>query len=175
MKPALKVGVVAAGYLAAFVVASAAVAIRVANTSGPDAQASGGMYAFGDALLFVAVFGLAGLLPTGAALFFLKPYRSFWTAISSAGLFVALIGVAAAALFAFGRGAATTSALGTMASLSVLVMLASPLLALAFLVAGLLAPHNAPRLVFLGAVLLEAAVVAYAGYIWFVPLLLHRA
>jgi hypothetical protein len=167
MKPALKVGAVAAGYFAAFVLASVAVAIRVANTSGPDAQAASGMYAFGDSVLFVAVFGLAGLLPTGAALFFLRPYRSFWVAISSAGLLVALIGVGAATLFAFGRGIPTTSALGMMAGLSVLVILAAPLSALAFLMAALLSPHNAPRLAFLGAALLEAAVVAYAGYIWF--------
>jgi len=37
MKPFLKVAVVAGGYIAAFLMASAAVAIRVANTSGPDA------------------------------------------------------------------------------------------------------------------------------------------
>jgi hypothetical protein len=33
-----------------------AVAAHV-RMSGPDAQAAGGMYAFGDSLLFVAVFG----------------------------------------------------------------------------------------------------------------------
>jgi hypothetical protein len=64
---------VTAGYVAAFLMASAAVAIRVASTSGPDAQASSGMYAFGDALLFVAVCGVAALVPTGVALFFLRP------------------------------------------------------------------------------------------------------
>lgn len=68
MKPFLKSGVVAVGYIAAFLIASAAVGVRLANTSGPDAQASSGMYAFGDALLFVAVFGVAALVPTGAAL-----------------------------------------------------------------------------------------------------------
>ena len=50
MKPSLKVAVVAGGYIVAFLMASAVVAIRVANTSGPDAQASSGMYTFGDAL-----------------------------------------------------------------------------------------------------------------------------
>lgn len=63
-----KIAVVAGGYIAAFLVAATAVAIRIANTSGPDAQASSGMYAFGDALLFVAVFGVSALGPTGAAL-----------------------------------------------------------------------------------------------------------
>ena len=75
MKAFFKVGVVAIGYSAAILLASAAVAIRVANTSGPDAQASSGMYAFGDALLFVTVFGISALVPTAAALGFLRPYR----------------------------------------------------------------------------------------------------
>ena len=54
MKPFVKIAVVAGGYLAAFLMASAVVAIHFATTSGPNAQASSGMYAFGDALLFVA-------------------------------------------------------------------------------------------------------------------------
>ena len=42
---------VLAGYFVAFALASITVAVRIA-TSGPDAQASSGMYAFGDSLLF---------------------------------------------------------------------------------------------------------------------------
>jgi len=105
MKPFPRVAVLAGGYIVAFLMASAAVAIRVANTSGPDAQASSGMYAFGDALLFVAVFGVSALVPTAAALFFLRPYRHFWTVLSALGLAVAVTGVMAAILFAVGRHA----------------------------------------------------------------------
>jgi len=43
MKPFLKVAVAAGGYVAAFLTASAVVAVRIANTSGPDAQAASGM------------------------------------------------------------------------------------------------------------------------------------
>lgn len=67
----MRIAVVAAGYIAAFLIAFAAVAFRAANTSGPDAQASSGMFAFGDVVLFVTVFGVFALVPTGAALFFL--------------------------------------------------------------------------------------------------------
>ena len=74
MKPFLKIAVVAGGYIAAFLMALAAVAIQMASTSGPAAQASSGMSAFGDAILFVAVFGLCSLVPTVAALFFLRSY-----------------------------------------------------------------------------------------------------
>jgi hypothetical protein len=95
MKPSLKVAVVAGGYIAALLVAFAAVALDIATTSGPDAQASSGMYAFGDALLFVAVFAACALVPTGAALFFLRPYRHFWTVLSALGLAVAVTGVTA--------------------------------------------------------------------------------
>jgi hypothetical protein len=105
MKPFLEIAVVAGGYVVAFLMASAAAAVRVANTRGPDAQASSGMYAFGDALLFVAVFGVSALVPTGAVLFFLRPYRHFWIVLSALGLAVAFTGVTAVILFAVGRHA----------------------------------------------------------------------
>jgi hypothetical protein len=173
MRPFLKVGVVAVGYIAALLIASAAVGIRLATTSGPDAQASSGMYAFGDAMLFVAVFGGAALVPAGAALFFLRPYRHFWTVLSAFSLGVAVTGLTAAALFAIGRHAAP-SPLATWAGFSVLRILVAPLLALTFLVCTVLSPYRFPRLAFLVATVMEAAVSAYGGFVWFVPLLLHR-
>jgi hypothetical protein len=169
VKPSLKVAVVAGGFIAAFLLASAAVAVRVANTSGPDAQASSGMYAAGDAFLFVAVFVVAGLVPTGAALVFLRPYRRFWSVLSSWGLAVAVTGVTAAILFAVGRHAAP-SVVATLAGLAVLRILAAPLLALTFLVCTVCSPHRSPRLALLAATLMEAAVSAYGGYVWFVPM-----
>jgi hypothetical protein len=74
---------ISGGYIAAFLMTSAAVAIRIASTNGPDALASSGMYAFGGTLLFVGVFGVCALAPTGAALFFLRPYRYFWAVFSA--------------------------------------------------------------------------------------------
>jgi hypothetical protein len=139
----LKVAGVAGGYIAAFLVAAAAVAIRVASTSGPDAQASSGMYAFGDAVLFAAVFGVCALVPTGAALFFLRPYRRFWTVLAALGLAVAVTGIAAVILYVVGRHA-TASPLATWAGLSVLRILGAPLLALGFLVCTIFSPHRLP-------------------------------
>jgi len=173
MKPFLKVAVVGGGYTAAFLIASAAVAIRVAMTSGPVAQASSGMYAFGDAFLFVAVFGVSALVPTGAALFFLRPYRHFWTVLSASGVAVAVTGVTAAILFVVGRHA-PPSPLATWAGFSVLRILAAPLLALTFLVCTILSPHRFPRFAFLAATMMEAAVSAYGGFVWFVPLFVNR-
>jgi hypothetical protein len=71
MKPAVKIAIVAGGYVLAFLIACGAVALHAALTSQLVAQASGGMSAFGDLVLFVVVFGAAALVPTGAALFFL--------------------------------------------------------------------------------------------------------
>lgn len=174
MKLRLKLGVIAGGYVAAFLIASAAVAIRLANTSGPDAQASSGMYAFGDALLFLAVFVVVALLPTGAALFLLRPYRHFWVMLSACGLGVAVTGVAAAALFATGRHVTAPSPLATSAGLSVLRILVAPLFALTFLVCAGLSPYRFPRLAFLAVTATEAAVSAYGGLVWFVPLVFPR-
>jgi hypothetical protein len=168
--PALRIGSVAAGYLGAFVVASVAVAIRVARTSGPDAQASSGMYAFGDSYLFIAVFGVLALVPTGAALYLLRPYRRFWSVLSGLGVCIALTGVAAATLFALGRQAVAPSTLATWADVSVLRILLAPILTPAFLVVAVLTPHRAPRFALLSATALELAVVVYASIIWFLPL-----
>jgi hypothetical protein len=67
MRPFVKAGFVAIGYVAAFAIAWLIVGMYVAATSSPDRQ--GGMSAFGDSLLFLAVFGLAAVPATGAALF----------------------------------------------------------------------------------------------------------
>ena len=171
MKPLLKVGVVVVGYAAAVLVASAAVSVRLATTSGPDSQ--GGMQAFGDAVLFVAVFGVTALVPTGAALFFLRPYRRFWTVLSALGLGVAVTGLTAVALFAIGRYAAP-SPLATLAAFSVLRILVAPLLVLAFLACTVFSPYRRARVAFLAAAVMEAAVSGYGGLVWFVPLLFQR-
>jgi hypothetical protein len=71
MKPVHKVAIVAGGYLVAFVLASTAVALHAALASESGERASDGMSAFGDLVLFVAVFGGVALVPTGAAIFFL--------------------------------------------------------------------------------------------------------
>jgi hypothetical protein len=49
-------------------------------------QASAGMYAFGDGLVFLAVFGVLAIFSTVLALYFLPPRRPFWAALSTAAL-----------------------------------------------------------------------------------------
>jgi hypothetical protein len=174
MKPASKVGVVMVGYIVAAAVATGSVAIRVANTSGPDAQAASGMYAFGDAILFVAVFGFLALLPTAAALYFLRPYPRFWKIISGLGLALAATGVAAAVVYALGRQAVAPSPLAAWAAFSVLRLLVAPLFTMGFFLLAFLSPDRFPRLMFVAATAMEAAVSAYVGIVWFLPLFFNR-
>jgi hypothetical protein len=175
MKAAAKVAVVLGGYAAAFALAAAAVAVRLAHTSGPDAQASSGMYAFGDSALFVAVLGVAAVVPTGAGLFFLRPYRAFWNVCAVLAVIVGVTSLAAVMAFEVGRAEIGPSLLATLAGIAPLRILLAPLLALAFFVALLLAPYRLPRLAFLAAALMEAISTAYAGITWFLPLFLERA
>ena len=70
-----KLGLVIGGYAAACLIASGVVYVWELFTQGPIAQASSGMYAFGDLLLFIGIFGLLALIPTGLALYFL--FRKF--------------------------------------------------------------------------------------------------
>lgn len=118
------------------------------------------MYAFGDSYLFIAVFGVLALVPTGAALYWLRPYHRFWVVLSVLGLSVAITGAAAATVFALGRHAEAPAMLATWAGFSVLRILLAPVLAPAFLVGAFFTPYRSPRIAFLAATVVELAVVA---------------
>ena len=173
MKAVSKITLVAAGYIIAILLAVAAVALRITFTYGPDAQASSGMYAFGDALLFVAVFGVSALFPTGAALFFVRSYRWFWIGLSVLGLGLGVTAIAAGVLFELGRHELPAH-LSSWANFSVLRVLAAPLFALAFLLCAVLSPFRYPRFALLAATAMEAGVSAYSWFVWFLPLIFDR-
>ena len=77
LKPWVKLTIVVGGYALALLLGVAAVAVNMARTNEVHQSASGGMTAFGDALLFLAVFVVAAIPPTVAALFFIV---SWWRA-----------------------------------------------------------------------------------------------
>jgi hypothetical protein len=91
MKPIARFCLVAGGYVAALLLAWVAVAIAGADSTSAAAQASSGMSAFGDAILFLGVFGIAAVVPTGAALFFLRHHRHFWKLLVLLGLALGLL------------------------------------------------------------------------------------
>ena len=165
-RPIVRVAVVVGGYIAALGVASAAVAINVAATSGPDRQGASGMYAFGDSMLFLGVFGVAAIPATGAALYFLRSSRGFWRPLSVVGLVIAGTAVAAAVLYLVGRGTVPGSTLQVWAGFSVLRILIAPLFGLAFFLAGLFAPTRSDRNALLVATAMEAAAFGAIALTW---------
>lgn len=66
-----KFGLVLGGYVTACLVAYGALYVNDLFVDPAVLQASSGMSAFGDLILFVGVFGLLVLIPTGFALYFL--------------------------------------------------------------------------------------------------------
>ena len=72
-----KVGLVLGGYVLACLIASGVVYVNGLFTQNAVAQASSGMSAFGDLILFIGVCGALALIPTGLAIYFL--IRKFLT------------------------------------------------------------------------------------------------
>jgi hypothetical protein len=171
MKALTKFALVAGGYLAALLVAAAAVLVNEL-AAGAAGQTSSGMYAFGDMVLFFLVFAGFSLAPTSAALFFLRQYPRFWLLLSALGLGVAATSVATAVAFSFGREA-TASPLATWAAFGVLGMVVAPFLAVTLLIGAVIAPRRSPRFALLAATVLETAVGAY-GCVLFVSMLLSN-
>ncbi len=129
------------------------------------------MYAFGDAILFVAVFGFLALFPTGLALYFLRPFKKLWTVLSIASLALAFTGLVAASVFVLGS-AQPGSALAISAALAlgVLRMLAAPMLAPVFIIAAFIAPTRFSHWVLVGAAAIEGMTATYAFFHWFAGL-----
>jgi hypothetical protein len=130
------------------------------------------MSAFGDAILFVAVFGVSSLAPTGAALLLLRAHRVFWKVLAVAALALAATGVSAAVTLAVGGGGSSPR-LAIWAEFSVLRIIVSPLLALAFSVCAAISPQRSPRIALFLAAAAEVAVCAYAVATWVVFQLRH--
>ncbi len=164
MRPLFKTAIVAGGYVAAFLIACAAVAVRIAAMSG-QGHGDDGMRAFGDSIAFVSVFGVAAVPATGAALFFLWPIPWFWRVLSVVVLTIAATGLAAIVIFTVGR-TAYYPALGIWEGIAILRMLTSPFFAGLFCLCALLAPRRPFRSALLVATAMEATTAAY-GFAWF--------
>jgi hypothetical protein len=163
MRPLVKVGLVVGGYIVAFLAAFAVVAIYVKFTNGLDRQGSDGMSAFGDSLLFLALFGVAAVPPTGAALFFLRPFRSFWPVLSITALVIAATSLAAVLAFVASRSAEAGSTLSVLAVLRIFV---APLFALVFFLSGLFAPTRSSRIALFVATTIEVMAFVCVVFLW---------
>jgi len=170
MKPLAKAGIVAAGYAAALVLACGVTYLRIESyENNPDAQASSGMYAFGDALLFVFTFGVAALPPTGLALYFLRPVQRFWNVIAVGALVFASTGVVAALVHWAERLLPQWASLLTWwPAFAVLRMIIAPLVTAALIVCAMFAPEQRPRRLLIIAAICEGAAAAP----WFLSMMM---
>ena len=158
MRPAAKVALISGGYVLAVLLAFAVVALNIAATSNADREASSGMFAFADGMLFLAVLGVAAVPSSVGALFLLRPYRVFWLVLCVAAISIATTGALAAVVYVAAKTAEAGSMIETWSALAVLRILLAPLFALAFLVCGLIAPLRPMRIALLIAMATEAAV-----------------
>jgi hypothetical protein len=157
VKTLTKLSLVPLGYLAAILAAPAAVCIRQMLTRGPDADASSGMYAFGDLLGFVAVFGLLSLAPMAWLLVMLRPCARFWSALSIVSLAAAIAGPVFAVVMQHRHPDWFVTAL-----LFIAEFLGAPLLAIAFLTVAAIAPNRRARRMLFAAGFVEGAVSIYS-------------
>lgn len=169
-KPGAKFGAVAVGYFLAGVLASIAMAIRMAMTSGPASIASSGMYAFGDSVVWVGVFGFASLVPTALALHLLRRSRGFWLGYAAFGLVLALTGTAAVVLYAVGRTADPHTTFGMLAIASPLRILLALPVTLSLAVSATFAPFPTAKKTLLIALLAEVLTGLYSVIVWFGPI-----
>ena len=66
-----KFGLIIGGYAFACLAAGGVASLNQLFTQDTASQASAGMAAFGDFILFILIFGFLALFPTGIALYFL--------------------------------------------------------------------------------------------------------
>ena len=167
MKSLAKVVVVCGGYVAAFAIALAAVTLYIAATSYIDRVTYSGMSAFGDSLVFLFAFGAAAVAPTAVALFFLRPYRQFWSAFSALALATAATGLAAAIDYVAARSPDASPAIQSWSAFAVLRIIVAPLFAGAFGLAGLFAPTRTARAMLLLASVIETSSFACSVFVLF--------
>ncbi len=151
-----KVLLVVAGYAVALIAAAIVTQAHVQATSGPDAQASSGMMAFGDAVLFLGAFCVAALPATCAALLLLRPVPQFWRASAGIALVLAATALAALGLYLTAAPPAGGPSQSILVALAPLRLLLAPVLACASLLAAVFVPSPRVRWAFIGAATLEA-------------------
>jgi hypothetical protein len=170
-RPLAKCAIVIAGYAAACLIANAFVNARDLRMSA-QAQDSPGMYAWGDLILFLEVFGLGAILPTGLALYFLRPIQGFWIMFTIGAVAFAATGLGAALIVALTSRLVhdqTRSLANILAAIGGLREMMSPAAGVTFLLATLTAPTRRIRLALLAVTLIEGSLGLYSFFRWFAP------
>lgn len=164
-------GIVIGGYVIAIMVAMSVLAAHVSVTSVPDRDASSGMHAFGDALLFIFVFGAASVAPTGLALYFLRAARLFWWFVCLVAFAVAMTGLRSVMSVADFQSHASESLWSALAVPRIFV---APLLAALFAVSGMFAPCRMHRWGLFAASGIECAISVFGFVHWLLPIIFTK-
>jgi hypothetical protein len=127
------------------------------------------MSAFGDSLVFLGAFGLAALPVTGVALYFLRPYRTFWRTISIAALVVAASGIVTSMDYVAPAAFQSTPGLRTLMTVASLGIFVAPLFAMLFILSALFATDRFSRRSLLAAAAIEILVCVSVAFVWFGP------
>jgi hypothetical protein len=153
-RPSVKIGLFLLGLLTAYTLAWLAVDLRQrVYQEGPDAQTYGAMYAFGDLLLGVAVFGMLALGPVALALYWLRSIAWFWSVLLWTAMAFALTSVCALAFIVLVGNSPGNGML--LAQARIFLM---PLSALALLTFSLFAPRTHHRWLLLAAAVTDGAI-----------------
>ena len=159
MNKSAKIGIVIVGYILACAAAYIATYIWELTTRGTDAQASQGMFAFGQTVLFLVVFGGLALIPTVLAFYFLRSSEKFWNGFALLCLVFSItwiIIVIANALINANILHIAESSAAVVSLFGVLGAFGAPIFIVGFLVLAVIAPSRRPRILLLVSAGLEA-------------------
>jgi hypothetical protein len=153
---------IALGFMVAFFVATGIVWLHHLVFPLPPEEASGGMAAFGDLVLFAGVFTLAAIIPTIGLLRLLNGVRAFWSVWTIVAVLLVLTGIVSGFMYVLPSltGAHHFPVIYSLAPLRILS--AAPL-AIGFALSGALAPPGTNRKVLLGCAGAEIIVFAAAA------------
>ncbi len=163
ISPLAKISLVCGGYVLALIAAWAIADIYDA-LSPPDV--SSGMQAGADLIVFLAVFGFMAVIPSGAALWLLRPYPRFWSLMSILSLAFAAAGLAGLGVYILNPPSSSPFAI--WAALFVLRVFVAPGFAVAMMVAAFLSPSRWPRIAFLSSAAAECGICVYVFFNWFI-------
>jgi len=147
------------GYVLAATFAAAAVWLQGALSRLPEEEAAGGMAAFGDLVLFLAVFSVAAIHPTGQILKRLTGARVFWTVWPYTSVVLAITGLLASAEIVLPELVRADDYPSLEMAVPLRVLAAGPLF-IGFLLSAFWAPGGRYRAILLGC---AAAEVVGAG------------
>jgi len=158
----MKVVIVLAGYVLAFIASVALVAIYDWHFTAADNQTSGGMIAGAELIYGTGIFLLVALAPTFLALWFMRTSRSVWDWFTGLGLAFAMLGLPAVLLTLAIREPPRAPLVQLASVIGVAQMLGSPLWIGGFALFAWLAPARDLRWRMLLATAIEVAVGACA-------------